>query len=56
MAKEGEQQILAGFSESELCLMRRFCAQMKENIAAMPGPELSPEEMPMPMQHFCHKE
>ena len=56
MAKEGEQQILAGFSESELCLMRRFCAQIKENIAAMPGTDLSPEDMPMPMQHFCHKE
>ena len=56
MAKEGEQQILAGFSESELCLMRRFCAQIKANIAAMPGPEISPEEMPLPMQHFCNKE
>lgn len=33
MAREGEKQILAGFSESELCLMRRFCMQIKENIA-----------------------
>ena len=55
MAKEGEKQILAGFSESELCLMRRFCTQIKENIAAMPGPEISSEELPMPMTHFCSK-
>ena len=52
MAREGEQQILAGFSESELCLMRRFCMQIKENIAAMPGPDISLAEMPM--KHFCH--
>ena len=45
MAREGEKQILSGFSESELCLMRRFCQQIKENIAAMPGPELSFDEM-----------
>ena len=54
MAKEGEQQILAGFSESELCLMRRFCQQIKENIAAMPGPDVSMDDMPM--RHFCSKE
>ena len=54
MAKEGESQILAGFSESELCLMRRFCAQIKENIIAMPGPELTPEDMKM--GNFCHHE
>ena len=41
MAREGEKKILSGFSESERCLMRRFCEQSKENIAAMPGPELS---------------
>ena len=52
MAKEGEKQVLTGFSESELCLMKRFCLQIKENIAAMPEPELSPEEMCM--GHFCH--
>ena len=52
MAKEGEKQILAGFSESELCLMRRFCMQIKENIAAMPEPDISLAEMPM--KHFCH--
>ena len=52
MAREGEKQILAGFSESELCLMRRFCMQIKENIAAMPGPDVSLDEMPM--KHFCH--
>ena len=52
MAREGEKQILAGFSESELCLMRRFCMQIKENIAAMPGPDISLAEMPM--KHFCH--
>ena len=45
MAREGEKRILSGFSESELCLMRRFCQQIKENIAAMPGPELSFDEM-----------
>ena len=54
MAKEGEQQILAGFSESELCLMRRFCQQIKENIAAMPGPDVPMEDLPM--RHFCSKE
>lgn len=54
MAKEGEQQILAGFSESELCLMRRFCQQIKENIAAMPGPDVPMDDMPM--RHFCQKE
>lgn len=54
MAKEGERQILAGFSESELCLMRRFCQQIKENIMAMPGPEVVPDETPM--KHFCPKE
>ena len=37
MAKEGEKQVLNGFSESELCLMKRFCIQIKENIAAMPA-------------------
>lgn len=52
MAKEGEKQVLNGFSESELCLMKRFCIQIKENIAAMPAPEFSPEEMCM--GHFCH--
>ena len=52
MVKEGEKQVLTGFSESELCLMKRFCIQIKENIAAMPEPELSPEEMCM--GHFCH--
>lgn len=52
MAREGEKHILAGFSESELCLMRRFCMQIKENIAAMPGPDISLAEMPM--KHFCH--
>ena len=46
MAKEGEKQVLNGFSESELCLMKRFCIQIKENIAAMPAPEFSPEEVP----------
>lgn len=51
LVREGEKQILSGFSESELCLMRRFCQQIKENIAAMPEPELSPDEMPM--GHFC---
>ena len=45
LAREGEKQILSGFLESELCLMRRFCQQIKENIAAMPEPELSPDEM-----------
>ena len=45
MAREGEKQILSVFSESELCLMRRFCQQIKENIAAMPEPELSLDEM-----------
>ena len=54
MAKEGEQQILAGFSESELCLMRRFCQQIKENIAAMPGPDVPMEDLPM--RHFYSKE
>lgn len=54
MAKEGEQQILAGFSESELCLMRRFCQQIKENIAAMPGPDVPMDDMPM--RHFCQKD
>ena len=54
MAKEGEQQILAGFSESELCLMRRFCQQIKENIAAMPGPDVLMDDLPM--RHFCQKE
>lgn len=54
MAKEGEQQILAGFSESELCLMRRFCQQIKENIAAMPGPDVPMDDMPM--RHFYQKE
>jgi len=39
MVKEGEKQVLTGFSESELCLMKRFCIQIKENIAAMPAPE-----------------
>ena len=52
MVKEGEKQVLTGFSESELCLMKRFCIQIKENIAAMPAPEFSPEEMCM--GHFCH--
>ena len=54
MAKEGEKQILAGFSESELCLMRRFCQQIKENIAAMPGPDVPMDDMPM--RHFCQKD
>ena len=45
IAREVEKQILSVFSESELCLMRRFCQQIKENIAAMPGPELSFDEM-----------
>lgn len=54
MAKEGEQQILVGFSESELCLMRRFCQQIKENIAAMPGPDVPMDDLPM--RHFCSKE
>ena len=53
MVKEGEKQVLTGFSESELCLMKRFCIQIKENIEAMPAPEFSPEEMCM--GHFCHK-
>ncbi len=54
MAREGEQYILAGFSESEICLMRRFCAQIKENIKVMPGPEISPDDNPM--KHFCSEE
>lgn len=54
MAREGEQYIFAGFSESEICLMRRFCAQIKENIKAMPGPEISPDDNPM--KHFCSEE
>ncbi|MDD5803363.1 MAG: MarR family transcriptional regulator [Clostridia bacterium] len=54
MAKEGEQQLLAGFSESELCLMRRFCVQIKENIKAMPGSDISPDDLPL--KHFCHRE
>ena len=54
MAKEGEKQVFAGFSESELCLMRRFCMQIKENIQAMPGPDISTEEIAM--GPFCHKE
>ena len=54
MAREGEQYILAGFSESEICLMRRFCAQIKENIKAMPEPEASSDENPM--RHFCNEE
>ena len=45
LAREGEKQILSAFTESELCLMRRFCQQIKENIAAMPEPELLLDEM-----------
>ena len=54
MAKEGEKQILAGFSESELCLMRRFCQQIKANIAAMPGPDGAMDDMSL--RHLCQKE
>ena len=50
--KQDEKDQRIRFSESELCLMKRFCIQIKENIAAMPAPEFSPEEMCM--GHFCH--
>ena len=51
---------MSGFSASELCLMRRFCQQIKENIAAMPGPELSFDEIfsyePIPKKIFSEEE
>ncbi|MDO4337188.1 MAG: MarR family transcriptional regulator [Eubacteriales bacterium] len=35
---ENEKILFANFSETELCLMRRFFQQMLENIELLPGP------------------
>ena len=35
--KENEKILLEGFSETELCLLRRFLEQIIENIDKIPG-------------------
>ena len=36
--KRTEEEVFHNFSETEMCLLRRFLEQMLENIESMPGP------------------
>lgn len=45
MAREGEKQILSGFSESELCLSEDFVSRLRKILRQCRNPELSLDEM-----------
>ena len=38
LSTENEKILLDGFSDAELCLLRRFLEQITENIDKIPGP------------------